>query len=220
VGAKGGVDPLVLLGRPILMSFAEVGDNQGKTALTAVSRIARDPLGRLAGDLATSLGDAPVPDWIERVGSPKIARAFAERSPGDGEALLLEADVVGDGAHMLAVFIADRIGGAASVLALTKKLDPADASCLDPVSRAGRRLRFRPVDPALACRRALEAIQRSDDVRGAGIDENFAEHRALAIARVTAPGSRSSKDTSSSSRAFQSVLMRDTEHAVGGSGRP
>jgi hypothetical protein len=186
VAQNRGIDPLFLLGRPILRSFAAVGANNGKIALTAVSRIDRGPLGRFAGELAASLGDAAMPDWIEQVGSSTIVGASAERSPGDGEALLLEPEVVGDGAHMLAVFIADRRGGAASVLALTRKLGPAEAASWAGAG-APRGLRLRPVDAALACQRAREAIERTDDVLGAWIDENFADNRALAIARITAP---------------------------------
>jgi hypothetical protein len=112
-------------------------------------------------------------------------RAFAERVPRDGEGLVLESDVAGDGAHMLAVFIADRLGGAASALALTRKLDLAGASSWGAGSGASNRLRLRPVYPVPARRRALEAIELTDDLPPAWIDENFADNRALAIARLT-----------------------------------
>jgi hypothetical protein len=53
-------------------------------------------------------------------------------------------------------------------------------------SRLARPALLRRVDAALACRRALEAIERSDDVPAVWIDENFGDNRVLAIARITA----------------------------------
>src|SRR5205823_325863 len=106
-----GIDPLLFLGQPILRSFAEVGGSDGKIALSAVARLERGPLGGFAGELAASLSDVALPDWIEQVGSAAIVRALADCSPGDGEALLLETNRVGDGAHTLAVFVADSLGG-------------------------------------------------------------------------------------------------------------
>jgi hypothetical protein len=179
-------DPLFYGGGQMVESFAERGGREGKTALTAIARIERGPLGRLAGELAATLTDAATPDWIDAVGEARIVRAFAHSAPGDGEALLLESEPVGDVAHMLAVFIRDQLGGIATVLHLTRPIDPHDASVAlnDPTGKEG--IRLTPVDPVLACRRVLVAIDRTDDARANLIDdEDYASHRAIAIARPT-----------------------------------
>jgi hypothetical protein len=87
---------------------------------------------------------------------------------------------------MLAVFIRDQLGGIATVLHLTRPIDPHDASVAlnDPTRKEG--IRLTPVDPVLACRRVLVAIDRTDDAPADLIDdEDYASHRAIAIARTT-----------------------------------
>lgn len=177
-----GLDPMFFLARPILDSFAEVGGDGAKAALAAVAQIDGGRLGSLARELADSLDDATTPDWIAQVGTATIVRAFSDRARGDGEALLLEADGVGESAHMVAVFIDAKLGGMAKHLSLTRPLDPLNLAgeSIDDGS-----LMFKKVDPVLACRRVRAAIKRTDDGLGMLADDGFAYYRALAIARTT-----------------------------------
>jgi hypothetical protein len=177
-------DPLLYGGEPMVRSFAQLGGTPGRTALTAIARIDQGPLGQLAGELATSLNRAPIPDWVAEVGTAKVVKAFAYSAPGDGEALLLDTDRDGDAAHMLAVFIREQLGGIATVLRLIRRIDPRDAAITD--AGDGEGLRLEQVDPVLACLRVHVAIERSDEAPAALIDdEEYADDRAIAIARVT-----------------------------------
>jgi hypothetical protein len=177
-------DPLLYGGEPMVRSFAHLGGTGGRTALTAIAKIDRGPLGELAGELAASLKDASIPDWVAEVGTAKIVRAFAHSEPGDGEALLLDTDRAGEAAHMLAVFIREQLGGIATVLRLIRRVDPKNAVISGEGDLDG--LRLEAVDPVLACLRVLVAIERSDEAPPALIDdEEYADDRAIAIARVT-----------------------------------
>jgi hypothetical protein len=181
-------DPAFVLGERIVESFAAHGGSAGKTALVAVGRVDRGPLGSLARDLAASLEEVATPDWIAQVGTATVVRAFAQHSPGDGEALLLETDNVGESAHMVAAFINDRLDGIATTLTLTRPVDPSTPEFGEDGSASGGGLRFRAVDPVLACRRVRAAIGRTERALGAPVGDDFVEHRALAIARTTRPG--------------------------------
>lgn len=179
-------DPLLYGGELMVGAFAKLGGTEGRTALTAVARIDHGPLGRLAGELAAPLRDVAIPDWVAQVGDAKIVRAFADSVPGSGEALLFDTDRTGDAAHMLAAFIRDQLGGIATVLRLTRRVDPFGPAVTGAGSASGKGLRLRPVDPVLACRRVLVAIERTDDAPAALIDdEDYADDRAIAVARVT-----------------------------------
>jgi hypothetical protein len=143
-------------------------------------------LGLLASELATSVADAAVPDWIEKVGAARIVQAFSAHAPGDGEALMLASEPVGETDHMLAVFISNRLGGIAKHLSLTKLFDPSDPASHRDAGN-GRPLRFRVVDHVLACQRVRTAIDLSDEASMGCVGPEFADHRALAIARITSP---------------------------------
>jgi hypothetical protein len=176
-------DPLFYGGEPMVRSFAQLGGTPGKTALTAIAKIDQGQLGELAAQLATSLTEAPIPDWVADVGTAKIVKAFAYTEPGDGEAMLLDTDCTGDAAHMLAVFIREQLGGIATVLRLIRRIDPSGAAI---PGEGDYEARLTPVDPIPACLRVLAAIDRSDEVPPALIDgEDYAADRAIAIARVT-----------------------------------
>jgi hypothetical protein len=177
-----GLDPMFFLGRPILESFADVGGDGAKTVLTAVAQIDGGPLGSLARELADALTHATTPDWVGQVGTATIVRAFSDRVRGDGEALFLETDRVGESAHMVAVFIDARLGGMAKHLSLTRPFDPLN---LPGESVDGGSFRFKEVNPALACKRVRVAIKRTDEGLSMLASERFAYYRALAIARIT-----------------------------------
>jgi hypothetical protein len=183
VAPEQRVDAMIALGRPVLESFFDVGSVGAKTALLGVAGIETGALGRLASALADSLPDVSVPGWIDEVGRAGIVRVIADCSPGDGEALFLEADPAACHPHMVAVFIADRLGGMAKHLALTQVIDT------DPPERGDEehdfRYGLRPVDPVLACRRVRLAIELTDVDPEAPVGETFADCRALAIARTT-----------------------------------
>jgi hypothetical protein len=174
-----GVDPMLVRGAPILKSFAEVGGRGARTVLTAVARLDRGALGALAREMAASLADAPIPEWVELVGTATIVKAFATGAPGDGEALLLEVEQLGDMPHMVAVFIAEYCGGIAKQLALMRLIDPTDR-----FTAPSEAYNFKPVDHVLACRRVELALIRSEHADPALLGTIFADHRAIAIARV------------------------------------
>lgn len=181
---SGGVDPMRVLGEPIVDSVVEAGGLGGKLFLTALAQIERGALGLLAAERAASIPEVPVPDWVTQVGTASIVRAFSTYSPGDGEALMLASRTVGGTDHMVAVFIADRLGGIAKHLWLTRLFDPSDPSAQADLQIA-KPLDFRPVDHALACQRVRIAIDRSDAAPIGWVGPDFADHRALSIARIT-----------------------------------
>ena len=115
----------------------------------------------------------------------RIERAFCDRRPRDGEALLLEAHPPSGEPHGLAVFIDARMGGIAKHLALVRAIDPAGLSGSDDSDYGG--LEFVEVDPELACDRVCTAIDRADAARGLTPNEGFVYYRALALARVQPP---------------------------------
>ena len=189
VRAHAGSDGerMLVLAKPILRSFAEIGGSEGRIALTAVARIDRGGVGSLASRLAATLHDAAIPGWVAHVGTATIARAFAHRERGDGEALLLQTEPVGEIAHMLGVYISEPLGGIATALNVMRAIDPLDPE----VAGDGvlERFPFRPVDPVRASGRALGAIERTESTLGGRVDESFPSVRALAIARLTPPQS-------------------------------
>lgn len=112
----------------------------------------------------------------------RIERAFSDRRPRDGEALLVEAQPPSGEPHMLAVFVDARMGGIAKQLDLVRAMDPAGS---DDSDFAG--LRFVEVDPELACQRVCTAIDRADAACDLAPKERFVYYRALALARVQRP---------------------------------
>jgi hypothetical protein len=179
-------DPMLAVGTPVLESFVDVAGAPARVALAALGRLDRGGLGRVASGLAGTI-DAQIPPWITEVGAASIVRAFADRSPGDGEAFLLESEPVQGTAHMLAVFVDSRLGGIAKHLGLTRVLDQPDFEREAWIAR-GRTSGFRPVDPDLACLRVREAIEFTDAAPDSAVGESFAAHRALTIARVDHSG--------------------------------
>jgi hypothetical protein len=95
---------------------------------------------------------------------------------------LLETDRTAYYPHMVAAFIADRLGGVAKHLALTRLIDPACPEFAD--DEVDCQHRFRLVDPVLACRRVRLAIERPDADPSLPVSDTFADCRALAIART------------------------------------
>ena len=110
---------MFVVGKPILDACFSIGGRRGKTVLTAVAQMDRGQLGVVAGALAAALPKPRMPDWIANVGNATIVRAFSADWPGDGEAVLLQADRVGEDAHMVAAFISEEFGGIAKHLSLT-----------------------------------------------------------------------------------------------------
>jgi hypothetical protein len=170
---------MLVAGEPMLSSLVEVGGVGGKTALLALGGIERGALGQAARRLAVGL-DARVPSWVSRVGTATVVRAFSRYSPGDGEAILLDADCLGSDAHTVAVFVDARYGRFAKQIRLIRAIDP-----LVPHASADD-LQLEPCDRDAACERVLQAIARSDSTPGCRLDESVGANRALAIARLTA----------------------------------
>jgi hypothetical protein len=176
---------MLALGERILESFAKRGGREAKIALTAVAQIDRGPLGLLAGEHATSLMSARIPNWVAQVGTARIVKAYGTPSPGPEEGLLLVPDQPAE-PHMVAVFITER--GIAKHLSLTQLFDPTDPPAVPNEPNLATTLKFRPVDHHLACRRVRAAIERSDDAFHRQLGPEFADHRAITIARITPPG--------------------------------
>jgi hypothetical protein len=180
------VDVMLAAGTPMLESLVEFGGATAKTALAAMGRLDRGGLGRAAAELAATL-DAPLPDWITDVGTAEVVRAFADHSPGDGEAFLLEVQPGHGTPHMVAVFVDARLGGIAKRLGLIRVVDPLEPDPQRP-GTGGRGPRFRPVDRTLACRDVRAAIALTDATLRPEVGEDFVGHRALALARVDHAG--------------------------------
>jgi hypothetical protein len=180
------VDVMLVAGTPMLESLMEFGGSTAKTALAAMGRLDRGALGRAAAELAASL-DAPLPDWITDVGTAEVVRAFADCSPGDGEAFLLEVQPGHGTPHMVAVFVDARLGGIAKRLGLIRVINPLEPDSPGPRT-GGRGPHFRLVDRTLACDRVRAAIALTDAARHPEVEEDFVSHRALAIARVDHAG--------------------------------
>jgi hypothetical protein len=178
VPADAPEDPMLVVGTRLLASLAETGGRACRTALSAISRLDDGPLGLRAGRLASSLPAESGSDWSEEVGVARILRAHSCTSPGDGEALFLEAEPVGGRPHMLAAFIDDRLGGIAKHLQLIKKVDP---SVEGPASLGSK---VTEVDTVLACERVRKAIALVDLDPHPPVGHRFASHRALALART------------------------------------
>ncbi len=178
---RSSTDAMLAPARPVLETIAEVGGTPARTLLTAVSRLDRGGLAGAAAQLARGI-DAPLPDWLQEVGTATIVRAFSARSLGDGEALLLEASPVQDTPHMVAVFLDERRSGVVKHLHLRRVIDLDNSGSY---SGAGEQsLGFRAVDRALACRRVREAIALTDAAPGPVTGEGLIEHRALVLARL------------------------------------
>jgi hypothetical protein len=153
--------------------------------LTAVAQMDRGPLGLLAGEMASALTDTTTPEWVAQVGSARIVEAFATPGSGLEEALLIVPDRTTE-PHMVAVFITER--GIAKHLSVTRLFDPRHPPAPPDEPDLPRALAFRPVDHILASRRVRLAIERSDDAVSRQLGPEFADNRALAVARTTPPG--------------------------------
>jgi hypothetical protein len=179
--SEDGVDPMLVAGRPVLRTFAELGTSDAKTAILAVGQLDRGMLGQLARRLGAQMAGT-APGWLGKVGTATIVRAFSEHSPGDGEALLLDAAGGGGAGQMVAAFIDAKQAGAAKHLQLIRSIDPRT----EPGSGNGADglPRFKPVDHSLACQRVRAAIACSDAALDFQASEMFTYYRALALARV------------------------------------
>jgi hypothetical protein len=168
-----------VLGMSLVLSLRKMGGRVGKTVLGAIARLDHGPLGLCAGSAAMSLSAEERPNWTTHVGVSRIVRAFSAVSSPGGEALALEAEPVAGTPHMLVAFIDDQLGGTAKHLALIRSIDPTSDSFGDEQG-----LRFREVDPVLACGRVRQAIELTDQRIDAPVGDQFAYYRALAIART------------------------------------
>lgn len=173
-------DPMLDAGEWMLHCMAREATPEAKTALLAMGRIERGALGRVAREVAAGLA-GPTPEWLDDIGTASIAGAFSAKGPGGEEALLLQADTVGAGAHMIAVLISGHHEGLAKHVYPIQKIDP-----LSPSTAFGSGMSFKAVKPQLACKRVRRAIERSDSAAGARLGESFSGYRALALARLTA----------------------------------
>jgi hypothetical protein len=168
---------MLIVGRPIIESIAEVGGAGSKVALLALGRIDRGALGQAACRLADGLTES-TPRWLADVGTAPVVGAFSAYSPGDGEVIMLDVDCLAC-AHMVVVFVDARLGGLAKHIRVLRRIDPLSVDESD-----GAGFRFRASDRDLACGRVRNAIELSESAPGAPIDASFSQNRALAIARL------------------------------------
>lgn len=169
----------LVLGSPIVASIAEHGGAGAPTLLRAIESLERGALARHAGQLARGLPRVGVPDWIEQVGTAEVTRAFSASSPGEGEAILLEA-CTGARGNTTAVFIDGRLGGIVKHIGLLEPVDAVTEGHVGPRSR----IAWAPADPVLACRRVRLAIDATDSMPHPPVADTYAELRAIAAARA------------------------------------
>ncbi len=175
-------DLMFVVGKPILDACVTIGGTRGKTVLAAIAQMDRGQLGIVARVLADSVPNARTPRWMPEVGNASITRAFCANSPGDGEAVLLQAERGRNDEHMIAAFISERLGGSVRWFQLLRVIDPLGSAVIGGEESL---LQFKEVDPTLACRRLRIAIERTDEELAPPVDGEYSIHRALAIARCT-----------------------------------
>ena len=173
-------DLMLVVGKPLLDACLSIGGRPGKLVLSAIAQMDRGQLGVVARVLADAVPKARLPRWMPEVGDAPIVRAFSADRPGDGEAVLLQADRGRGDAHMIAAWIDEPLGRIAKWVQLLRVVDPND-----PEIAGEDRLHFREVDPTLTTRRLAAAIERTDAALPPLVGDEFSSCRALAIARVT-----------------------------------
>ncbi len=170
-----GVEPDVVLYDRLVQDLAEHSGSGARLVVRGVGRLLGGGMGIRCDALLDGDAVAP-PQWAAEIGRSRVIAASVQRSPGAGEAILLEVRGAGMVDHAVAVFIDERLGGIAKHLGLVQPeaQRPADLA----------RLSTRSTDPRAACARVREAIVRTDAQPGAPVGERFAELRAIAVARV------------------------------------
>ena len=186
--SRGGLVPATIIARALNIRVVETVSvvaydqfSQGEEAL-GEPKVTKLP--DFAGD---GEGFLIVDDLVDTGTTARVVRAFADCSPGDGEAFLLEVQPGHGTPHMVAVFVDARLGGIAKRLGLIRVINPLEPDSQGPRT-GGRGPHFRLVDHTLACDRVRAAIALTDAARRPEVEEDFVGHRALAIARVDHAG--------------------------------
>ena len=170
---------MLVVGAPMVAMIGEIGGARARTALTAISMIERGALGNYAAEIALSLPGAQKPAWSEGIRTARLARARTERSPGDGEAILLDLERSGRHDLSVAVFIDDRLDGAVKWIRL---LGPVPA--VPGADDANPGARMEPADLGEVADRVLAGIEVADRTPRPGTAPELADLRAFLLARV------------------------------------
>lgn len=180
---EGGSDPGFALGAAIIEAIADVGGRGAKLALLALDALDDHYLSEHAASWAAEIEDVPIPDWFAKVGKANVIRSFVVYSPCEAEAIFIEADQPSFGLHSICVYVDNRWKGSAKHIELIQELDSTAANIAAGISGAGGVI---PVEPELACQRILWGIWETDSWPGFDVGENYADLRALTLARAGA----------------------------------
>lgn len=182
-----GRDPGFELGAAIVEAIADAGGRGAKLALLAIAALDDHELNEHAASWAAELEDEPAPDWFAKVGEANVIRSCVIYSPCEAEVIFIEADQPSFGLHSICVYVDNRWKGSAKHIELVKDLDSiaADIAAESPVARD-----LITVEPELACERIRWAIWETDGWPGIDVGQNYADLRALALARAAAGPAR------------------------------
>jgi hypothetical protein len=184
VPASRHLDWAFVLGAPLADEIAAVGDGAAKAALMTLAWLDGGPLGALCRDLEANLDDVETPAWADGIGTAELTRAATSRSPGDGEVLVFDVQRPGDEPHTLVVYIDELNGGIAKHLRLLRGFDEVAGLLQPSPSRLGSSMSFEFVDLTWACDQAQTAIELTDGEEDPPLAEFYADHRAIALARL------------------------------------
>lgn len=170
------------LGGPVAEDIAEVGGRGAKAALMALARLDPTVFGFMCRELAGQLADVALPHWFAQVGDITVSRAVTAGSIDETE----DGDVIVLGARrrraeMYSLAIGLEPGGMATCLITTWPFDVALERFGQQAEARGHPDAFREIEPAVACRRALQAMRQTDASPGADLHEFYGKVRALAL---------------------------------------
>jgi hypothetical protein len=167
----------------MIEAIADVGGRGAATALLAISELGDDDVGMHATSWAKQIEDPTVPEWVAKVGTAVVTRALVAHSPCESEVVFVEAEQPSFGLHTILVYIDNQWGGVAKHIALLQPVDSISTKFEAELTGSGGLI---PVKPELACRRILHAIWLTDDRPGVAIGDDYADLRAIALARACA----------------------------------
>lgn len=173
------VDWALILGSPLVAMLARIGGARARKALTALSMLERGALGNYAGAVALTLPGARTPTYLSEMASARIVAAHLASSPSEGEAVLLDIERAGRPECGLALFIAP---GPQAPIKWMRLVQPASDALTAELSQLGQE--FRPADVATTAAALLEAVRRTDADPRTVCHSEFADLRALLLARL------------------------------------
>lgn len=182
-----------LLGSPIVEDFAEFGGRGAKAALMGLGRIDPTIFGVICRDLAAQLSDVALPHWFDQVGQIELTRAVLIDGHDHGGMLMLGA-LRGRRERPALIVAIDARDRHASHVLTTLPFEVELRKLELQAEEQDRPFPCAQMEPALAARRAEEAMRRTDELRSTDIDDMYAVVRALGLAYLqSATGPRTVK---------------------------